>query len=123
MIIIIFFFFFFFCFADKLKNGGVTAGLMRLSQTILGATSVMQAVIPYLLEKTPDSYYASSLKTLQDNGKSFVAALSGCEGLTVVVPKAAMYCMVGIDLAQFPDFPSDVVKFNISPFSFFFLLL
>ena len=92
----------------RLANGGVPAGLMRLSQTILGATSFVQAAIPYVMEHTPAEYYASSLNTLQENAKAFLAAIEGTPGLTVVVPKAAMYCMVGIDLAVFPKFPSDV---------------
>lgn len=97
------------CDRDQvLEKGGVTAGLMRLSQTILGATSFVQAVVPFLLTKTPESYYKDSLRILQENAEAFVDAMVGVEGLSIVVPKAAMYCMVGIDMKRFPDFPSDV---------------
>ena len=93
---------------NRLAKGGVFAGLQRLSQTILGATSFVQAAIPFMLEKTPKEYYESSLATLQENAKAFVEAMSGTKGLHIVLPRAAMYCMVGIDLKLFPDFPSDV---------------
>lgn len=63
---------------------------------------------PFLLEKTPQSYYDFCLKTLEDNAVSFGNEIKKIEGLNMVQPKAAMYAMVGIDMKRFPGFPSDV---------------
>ena len=43
----------------------VRAGLVRLSQIILGANSLVQAALPDLLEATDAAYYAESIKQLE----------------------------------------------------------
>ena len=90
------------------EKGKIRQGLQQLSQTILGANSIAQSIVPHLLEKTPQSYYDYCTKTLEDNAKAFGDEIDKIDGLSIVQPKAAMYAMVGIDLKQFPAFPSDV---------------
>jgi tyrosine aminotransferase len=38
---------------DQFRKGKIVEGIQRLSQTILGCCSLIQAVVPFLLEKTP----------------------------------------------------------------------
>ncbi len=89
-------------------RGKIGEGVQRLSQTILGASSLVQAVVPHLLEHTPLAYHDYNCRVLEENAKCFVESLASAAGLSVVAPRAAMYCMVGIDLSLFPSFPSEV---------------
>ena len=90
-------------------------------QTILGACALAQGLVPYLLQKTPKSFFDYCNKTLEENAAAFCEGLQHVEGLTTVRPRAAMYAMVGIDLKRFPQFPSEVISFVF--FFFFFLFL
>ena len=82
--------------------------MQRLSQAILGASSLVQSVIPHLLEQTPAAYHEYNCRVLEENAEAFVRAMQGVAGMSVVAPRAAMYCMVSVELARFPEFPSEV---------------
>ena len=43
----------------------VRAGLIKLSQLILGSNSLIQAALPAMLEQTSAAYYDESLKQLE----------------------------------------------------------
>lgn len=55
------------------------------------------------------SFFDYCNKTLEENANAFCDGLNNVEGLRTVRPRAAMYAMVGIDLARFPEFPSEVI--------------
>ncbi|KAL0078054.1 tyrosine aminotransferase [Phycomyces blakesleeanus] len=86
----------------------ILEGLLNLSQIILGPNSVIQAALPEILLKTPESYYAGNIKQLELNTKISVDAVSKIPGLSPVKPQGAMYMMVGIDIPKFKDISSDV---------------
>eukprot|EP01061_Rhynchopus_euleeides_P000701 TRINITY_DN10514_c0_g1_i1.p1 TRINITY_DN10514_c0_g1~~TRINITY_DN10514_c0_g1_i1.p1 ORF type:complete len:447 (+),score=196.80 TRINITY_DN10514_c0_g1_i1:119-1342(+) len=82
--------------------------LLALSTLILGPNSLVQAAVPAFLEDTPATYTEGVRKTLEDHAKLTYNAIEKIDGLTPVKPQGAMYCMVGIDLAKFPGFTSEI---------------
>lgn len=74
----------------------VRVGLLKLSQLILGANTLVQSVIEEALFNTPQEYYTSLFKTLEDNARYLCDRLSKVPGLKVVEPAGAMYMMVRI---------------------------
>lgn len=93
------------------RNGVFTEineGLHQLAQIILGPNSVIQAAIPDILQKTPDSFYKETIKQIEDNVKLSIDMVSKIDGLVPVNPQGAMYMMVGIELEKFKDIVDDV---------------
>lgn len=90
------------------RNSGTLEALQRVSQTILGACTLMQAVVPYLLQRTPQSYHDRNMRVLMENAVAFVDGVKTAPGITAVMPSAAMYAMVKIEMEKFPKFPSEV---------------
>ncbi|KAI7895582.1 tyrosine aminotransferase [Mucor mucedo] len=86
----------------------INQGLHQLAQIILGPNSLIQAAIPDILEKTPASFFESTIQQLQDNVKLSVEALTPIDGLVPVNPQGAMYMMVGIEIEKFKDIENDV---------------
>ncbi|EDO40513.1 predicted protein [Nematostella vectensis] len=94
------------------RNGAfedeVRPGLTALSTILLGANTVIQAALPDILAKTPDSFYENAINVMQTNAKLVYEELCRIPGLTPIMPCGAMYMMVGIDISQFPDIKDDV---------------
>jgi tyrosine aminotransferase len=86
----------------------VRKGLVSLSQRTLGASSLIQSVVPKILNETPESFYKGTLDKLQENARISKELLSGISGLKVVIPQGAMYMMVGIDVSKFRDIKNDL---------------
>jgi len=86
----------------------VRTGLVKLSQLILGANTIVQSVIEESLFHTPKSYYDELNSTLQKNAEYLVKHLSKIPGLKVVSPGGAMYMMVGLEIEKFQDIQDDV---------------
>lgn len=80
----------------------VRTAYFKLSQLILGSSSLIQSAIPDLLTPIPGSSEAESLakfkshyyQTLEANAKFTTDSLSKIPGIGVVVPQGAMYVMV-----------------------------
>ncbi|KAI3651594.1 hypothetical protein MP228_002897 [Amoeboaphelidium protococcarum] len=85
----------------------VKSGLVALSQLILGANSITQALVPRLLSDTPKSYYEGCLTQLKQNADLCAQLLSSCACLQIVQPQGAMYMMIGLNLNQFKDIADD----------------
>lgn len=93
------------------RNGifaDINQGLHQLAQIILGPNSLIQAAIPDILEKTPASFFESTIQQLQDNVNLSIKALTPIDGLVPVNPQGAMYMMVGIEIEKFKDIENDV---------------
>ena len=88
------------------------AGANRLTQVILGANTLCQALIPELLLNTPLDYYASLNRTLEDQSLFLHAKISAIPGLKPIEPQGAMYLMVQILVDQFPESLGDDVRFS-----------
>lgn len=90
------------------KAANVHTAISKLCQIILGPNNVAQGTIPFLLTKVPAEYHASNMKQLEHNATVFGSLVSKIEGLNCIMPKGAMYLMVGIHLESFPEFKSEM---------------
>ncbi|XP_076849656.1 tyrosine aminotransferase [Brachyhypopomus gauderio] len=86
----------------------IREGLVRLSQRILGACTVVQGALESILNNTPAEFYQNTISFLKSNSEICFSELSTIPGLTPVMPSGAMYLMVGIDMKHFPEFQNDV---------------
>eukprot|EP00762_Andalucia_godoyi_P006539 ANDGO_04985.mRNA.1 Tyrosine aminotransferase len=86
----------------------VRRGLLALSTVILGPNTLVQGAIPQIFETVPESYYTELNKTLEGHAEYSVERFRKIPGLRVVVPRGAMYLMVGIDTEYFADIADDV---------------
>ncbi len=89
-------------------QGLIVPGLAKLSQTILGANSLAQACVPFLLQRVPAAYRERCNAELERNAAAFALGVARIPGLHCITPQGAMYSMVGIALERFPAFPSEV---------------
>jgi len=86
----------------------IRQGLFKLSQRILGPCTLVQAALPAILTKTPDTFHKDTLRKLEDAAGATFDKLNQIEGITPVRPDAAMYMMVGFDPVFFPEIHGDI---------------
>uniref|UniRef100_A0AAY4DJ67 Tyrosine aminotransferase n=1 Tax=Denticeps clupeoides TaxID=299321 RepID=A0AAY4DJ67_9TELE len=86
----------------------IREGLVKLSQRILGACTIVQGALESIFNNTPHEFYQSTVSFIKANSEICYSALSTVPGLTPVMPSGAMYLMVGIDMDNFPEFQNDV---------------
>lgn len=94
----------------------VRTGLFSMSQLIIGSNTLIQSALPLILAPEPGSDAAAAIaafradlnRKLEINAEFTTARLSAIPGLRVVVPRGAMYVMVGVDAASFSDIADDV---------------
>uniref|UniRef100_A0A8C5FZ78 Tyrosine aminotransferase n=1 Tax=Gouania willdenowi TaxID=441366 RepID=A0A8C5FZ78_GOUWI len=86
----------------------IRQGLVKLSQRILGACSIVQGALESILNDTPQSFYSSTISFLKSNSEICFNKLCTVPGLNPVMPSGAMYLMVGIEMDHFPEFKNDV---------------
>ena len=67
-----------------------------------------QGALPAILENTPQSFFDSTVRMVEDNAEMAFKMLSEVPGLNPVMPSGAMYMMVGIDRSLFPQFENDL---------------
>lgn len=84
----------------------VRNGLKSLTQIIVGANTLIQAAIPRVL--TPQgadverlkSFHSGYMAVLRSNADLCAQLGQSCDILKVVIPKGAMYVMIGIDFSK-----------------------
>jgi len=86
----------------------VRGGLQRLSTRTIGANTIVQGALPEILSQTPPEFFRATLEVVQRNAETAFRLLSVVKGLSPVMPRGAMYMMVGIDMARFPEFTNDL---------------
>uniref|UniRef100_A0A8W8KF42 Tyrosine aminotransferase n=1 Tax=Magallana gigas TaxID=29159 RepID=A0A8W8KF42_MAGGI len=86
----------------------VRAGLVRLSQRLLGPNSIVQAALPEILSATPEHFFDETVQYVEENARNFYNRISKVPGLRPVEPQGAMYMMIGIDIDCFPGIKDDV---------------
>lgn len=74
----------------------------------MGSNTIVQGAIPAILRNTTPDFYNSTIKTLQRNAMIAYKKLSEIPGLRPVMPKGAMYIMVGINFSLFPDIKDEI---------------
>eukprot|EP00003_Mantamonas_plastica_P027673 TRINITY_DN6012_c0_g1_i4.p1 TRINITY_DN6012_c0_g1~~TRINITY_DN6012_c0_g1_i4.p1 ORF type:complete len:194 (-),score=75.71 TRINITY_DN6012_c0_g1_i4:15-596(-) len=85
----------------------IRVALGKLSQVILGPSTLAQCIVPYLLNEVPQSFHDETMAKLQESAMYCVERLEKMQGLTVIKPEGAMYVMTRIDIDAFPDFKDD----------------
>lgn len=88
-------------FDDCYNLSDIRKGLFDLSTLLIGSCTLIQAALPEIFEKTPESFYANTNKLLDDNASYLWKELSGIKGLKVIKPQGTLYMLVGIDFDQF----------------------
>lgn len=96
---------------EVLTKSGVRQGLANLSQRILGPNTLVQAAVPTILNSTPDAFFEQNLAEIEANARMAFELFSKMPGLSPIMPEGAMYMMVGIDQASFPNF-EDSLQFT-----------
>lgn len=89
----------------------VRKGLQNLSQRIIGSNTIVQGALPALLAKTPQSFFDDAISLVKSNADLAFSILSEVPGLKPLMPQGAMYMMIEIDMAKFPDI-SDELDFS-----------
>eukprot|EP01113_Clastostelium_recurvatum_P021862 TRINITY_DN2595_c0_g2_i2.p1 TRINITY_DN2595_c0_g2~~TRINITY_DN2595_c0_g2_i2.p1 ORF type:complete len:466 (+),score=92.19 TRINITY_DN2595_c0_g2_i2:148-1398(+) len=87
---------------------GVRAGLVALSQLILGPNSLVQSILPDILQNTPSSFFDETMHTLETHARFMHERIAKIPGLTPVEAQGAMYQMIGIQLDKFKEIHDDV---------------
>jgi len=86
----------------------VRRGLMCMSQRIIGANTLVQGALPTILKATPQSFFDNTIREVKRNADTAFRKLQRVPGLMPVMPQAAMYMMVRVDMNRFPHFKSDL---------------
>lgn len=86
----------------------IREGIAKMATIIVGPTTLIQAAIPRILREVPQSYHDGMNAELSLHAKTLAEGLKDAVGLTVVMPRGAMYAMVCIDPSQYADLADDV---------------
>lgn len=86
----------------------VRKGLFDLSTLLIGSCTLIQAALPEIFEKTPESFYTDINRVFEQNAAYLSRELSAIRGLKVVKPQGTLYMLVGIDFDQFSRFKNDI---------------
>eukprot|EP00388_Colpodella_angusta_P017579 GDKJ01043451.1.p1 GENE.GDKJ01043451.1~~GDKJ01043451.1.p1 ORF type:complete len:445 (-),score=97.41 GDKJ01043451.1:238-1572(-) len=78
----------------------VKDGLSKLATLTLGPSTLMQSLVPALLEKTDAEYFKDTNERLEQHSLAILEGLKGIDGLTPIMPQGTMYLMVQIDLQK-----------------------
>lgn len=81
---------------DIFKQANIGNALFRLTTLIVGANSLIQSIIPEILDNTPLNFFSSLNHTLEENALYCYDRLSKVKGLEPIKPDGAMYIMVKI---------------------------
>nr|XP_050864766.1 tyrosine aminotransferase isoform X2 [Vespula vulgaris] len=93
---------------QNVLEGEIRKGLQCLSQRIIGSNTLIQGALPAILRNTPEKFYDDVMRTLHTHSKLCYNCIAKIPGLKPIMPDGAMYMMVSIDLASFPEFNSDL---------------
>lgn len=86
----------------------VRKALGNLSSRILGSNSLVQGALPSILQNTPQKFFDELVETLQNHAIIAFQLLKEVKGLVPIMPSGAMYMMVGINIANFPEYPDEL---------------
>eukprot|EP01132_Coremiostelium_polycephalum_P007741 gene7741-9521_t len=99
-------------FHDRNNVGeSIKKALVSLSQLILGSNSLIQSILPEILDKSNveiQKFFQDINLVLEKNSKLTVDQLSKVDGLKPVESSGTMYQMIGIDIKKFKDIKDDV---------------
>ncbi|XP_068621400.1 tyrosine aminotransferase [Battus philenor] len=86
----------------------VRKGLANLATRILGPSTLIQRALPLILKYTPQSFFDDVVLFIENQAKIAYDELILAPGLRPIMPQGAMYMMIEIKIAQFPDFKNEL---------------
>ena len=86
----------------------IRTGLFDMATRILGANAVIQGAVPEIFDDTPQAWFDSNMKVIEENALLAFRTLSAIPGLKPVKPRGAMYMMVGIDKTILKSIRDDI---------------
>eukprot|EP01117_Protostelium_nocturnum_P011608 TRINITY_DN4215_c0_g1_i1.p1 TRINITY_DN4215_c0_g1~~TRINITY_DN4215_c0_g1_i1.p1 ORF type:complete len:418 (-),score=149.62 TRINITY_DN4215_c0_g1_i1:197-1450(-) len=86
----------------------VRKGLLKLTQILLGPSTLSQSIVEEALCNTPQSYSQKLTSTLQKHSQYLSDQINRIPGLEAIQPGGAMYLMFGIDFEQLNGIKDDV---------------
>jgi tyrosine aminotransferase len=90
----------------------VKPGLIALTQLILGPNSLVQSMLPDILHNTPQEFFDSTNKTLEEHANFGYDRIGRINGLKPIRAQGAMYQMVEVEIEKFKDITDDVDFFR-----------
>ncbi|XP_023942075.2 tyrosine aminotransferase [Bicyclus anynana] len=85
----------------------IRLALSNLSMRILGPSALIQTALPAILECTPQSFFDEVLLFIETQAKLAYKELRVAPGLRPIEPQGAMYMMIEIKMALFPEFKDE----------------
>lgn len=86
----------------------IRSGLRQLAQKIVGPCALMQGALPSILKNTPPEFFEHTNAVLGRNALAVEEELQGTPGIRPVLSKGAMYMMVAVKMAEFPEFKTEL---------------
>ncbi|XP_072936808.1 tyrosine aminotransferase [Epargyreus clarus] len=86
----------------------IRRGLNNLATRILGPSTLIQRALPMILKCTPQSFFDEVVLFIENQAKLAYEELRRAQGLRPIMPQGAMYMMIGIKMALFPKFKSEL---------------
>ncbi|VDM79587.1 unnamed protein product [Strongylus vulgaris] len=91
----------------------ILAGLVALSQKIVGPCSIIQGALPKILRDTPNEYFEHNRRIISRNAGIVNKSLKGVKGVHCLKPHGAMYMMISVDKTLYGDdihFSSNLIQ-------------
>jgi len=79
----------------------VRQGLQKLSQRIIGSSTILQGALRTILTQTPTSFFEDTIAIVHENAQIAYNLLSNVQGLRPVLPAGAMYMMVTFSIDNY----------------------
>jgi len=86
----------------------IKLGAYKLAQLILGPNSLVQSILPDILQNMPKDFFTDTNKLLQEHAFYLVDRISKIEGMHIIRPGGSMYVMVRIEIDKLKDIKDDV---------------
>jgi len=89
-------------------DASVRSGLNRLTQRLMGPSSLVQGALKDILTTVPESFYTQTMDFIFKNAQLCYERLRLVNGLQPHMPQGSMYLMVRFDPKAFPNIESDL---------------
>ena len=77
-------------------RGALSTAIHKLTTRLVGPNTIIQAAIPDILNKTPQSWHDEQNQKLASAAEQFFEGLLVAPGLRPIMPSGAMYMMVSL---------------------------
>jgi len=89
-------------------DASIRSGLNRLTQRLMGPSSLVQGALGDILRNVPDTFYSQTMDFIFHNARLCYERLSQVTGLQPFMPQGTMYLMVKFNAKMFPNIDGDL---------------